>query len=50
MNSIGTNNKAKTIEVPGGKNNEKKCIPCILIHTILIPIKIAKLKAKVTIK
>ena len=50
INSIGTSRNANTIEVPGGKNNAKKCIPWILIQTMLIPIKTAKLNANVTIR
>ena len=38
INSIGTNSKAKTNEVPDGKNKEKYKKPNFLIQMILIPI------------
>jgi hypothetical protein len=35
INSIGTSKKkAKTAEVPEGRNNEKNSIPCVLIQMI----------------
>ena len=47
---MGTKTNARPNAVPEGKNNEKKCIPCSRIHTILRPIKIERAKPKVTTK
>ena len=43
-------NKANIKEVPPGKNKEKNSIPWVFTQTMLIPIKINKAIAKVTIR
>ena len=50
MTSIGTSKKAKAVEVPPGKNNEKNRIPYFWKLIILIPIKLEILNVKVIIK
>ena len=47
--SIATNNGAKAIGAPEGKNNDNKWKPCVFIPIMFIAIKAIKANPKVTI-
>ena len=49
INSIGTNNGAKKIGIPGGQNNLRNFTPCFINPNKVTPKKIKPAKQNVTI-